>query len=193
MKALENRTLDSKVEMDIIEALDEIKALNSRNERIDADTLLEQHKKLFEEKEGEFLDEDEKMLQNVVFKNSTSFVKRLEEDSSISKSNPKQNIKTEPGVEERPTKRIKENGDSTTPAPTPSVPASSISFLPIPKKKEEKKVEVKTKVLPQMFQPKVTVNNSSEKTKPNKEPPKKDSSTSNSLLGNLVDYGDDSD
>ncbi|KAJ3054522.1 hypothetical protein HK097_001597 [Rhizophlyctis rosea] len=40
MKALENRTLDSKREMDILDALDEIRTRNARNERVDADSLL---------------------------------------------------------------------------------------------------------------------------------------------------------
>lgn len=43
MKALENRTLDSKREMDILDALDEIKAINQRHAKIDTDQLLQQH------------------------------------------------------------------------------------------------------------------------------------------------------
>ncbi|GAB9473204.1 hypothetical protein Gpo141_00010360 [Globisporangium polare] len=43
MKALENRTLDSKREMDILDALDEIKAINQRHAKIDTDELLKQH------------------------------------------------------------------------------------------------------------------------------------------------------
>lgn len=43
MKALENRTLDSKREMDILDALDEIKAINQRHAKIDTDVLLQKH------------------------------------------------------------------------------------------------------------------------------------------------------
>ena len=35
MSALESKTLDSKIEMDILDALDEIKAYNERHERVD--------------------------------------------------------------------------------------------------------------------------------------------------------------
>uniref|UniRef100_A0AAV1TQW0 Splicing factor YJU2 n=1 Tax=Peronospora matthiolae TaxID=2874970 RepID=A0AAV1TQW0_9STRA len=42
MKALENRTLDSKREMDILDALDEIKAINQRHAKVDTDKLLQQ-------------------------------------------------------------------------------------------------------------------------------------------------------
>ena len=40
MKALENRTLDSKNEIDVLDALDEIKAVNQRHERIDTNKVL---------------------------------------------------------------------------------------------------------------------------------------------------------
>lgn len=41
MKALENRTLDSKIEMEIMDALDEIKAANRRHEAVDTAKVLQ--------------------------------------------------------------------------------------------------------------------------------------------------------
>ena len=41
MKALENRTVDSKREMDILDALQDIRARNARNERVGQDVDLE--------------------------------------------------------------------------------------------------------------------------------------------------------
>lgn len=171
MKALENRTLDSKVEMDIIEALDEIRALNARNSQIDADTLLEQHKRTYENKDNEFPDAEEHLLQNVVFKSSSTYVKRLEEDSKSQ------------SIDEPPAKRLKEKEKVTPSIPPPS----SISFLPITKKKEEKKIEDKLKI---GIQPKIiptSENKSTISSTSNKN------SSSTSLLGSLVDYGDDAD
>ena len=40
MKALENRTLDNKIEMDVLDALDEIKSINKRHEKVDTNALL---------------------------------------------------------------------------------------------------------------------------------------------------------
>jgi len=40
MQALENRTISSKLEMDVMDALDEIKAMNQRHERVDTQALL---------------------------------------------------------------------------------------------------------------------------------------------------------
>jgi hypothetical protein len=41
MKSLENRTLDSKREMDIMDALDEIRTRNARSERVDVEEVLD--------------------------------------------------------------------------------------------------------------------------------------------------------
>ena len=74
MKALENRTMDSKIEMDVLDALDEIKAINQRHERINTNKLLnslidknnkneEISKKIIEIKELE----DEEIVKNIKF------------------------------------------------------------------------------------------------------------------------------
>jgi len=85
MKALENRTLDSKIEMDIIEALDEIRALNARNSKVTSDTLLEHHKRSYEEMQRSLQAEDEETVQGVVFKQSSNFVKRIEDEEPAPK------------------------------------------------------------------------------------------------------------
>jgi hypothetical protein len=71
MKALENRTLDTKKEMDVLDALDEIRTQNARREHIDAQRLVE----VFQERELQShtvdSDEDEKLVQ-AVFGNGKS-------------------------------------------------------------------------------------------------------------------------
>mmetsp|Transcript_11298 Transcript_11298/g.18393 ORF Transcript_11298/g.18393 Transcript_11298/m.18393 type:complete len:341 (-) Transcript_11298:69-1091(-) len=72
MKSLENRTLDSKLEMDVLDTLDEIKAMNQRHERVDTESIL----KLREEKAAEatrqaaggLTDSDEALVKAARFK-----------------------------------------------------------------------------------------------------------------------------
>ena len=72
MKGLENRTMDSKIEMDVLDALDEISAINRRHQRVDTDKLLET---IHSKKEGVFekydrLTDDE-IIKSVVFKSQS--------------------------------------------------------------------------------------------------------------------------
>jgi hypothetical protein len=62
MKQLENRTIDSKVEMDILDALADIKSLNTRNARLDLDQVIEEKIKEAERKE---LEEEENLVKSL--------------------------------------------------------------------------------------------------------------------------------
>jgi hypothetical protein len=73
MKSLESRTFDSKLEMDVLDALDEIKAINQRHERVDIEGILEKRVQEEEEKKkrltGSGMDE-EAILRTVKFASS---------------------------------------------------------------------------------------------------------------------------
>lgn len=76
MKALENRTKDSKREMEIMDALDEIRTRNARMERMDVGAALDllTQKKTQKELEDE---EDERLAQTVFRGSEGEYVKRI--------------------------------------------------------------------------------------------------------------------
>lgn len=84
MKALENRTIDSKIEMDVLDALDEIRTRNARNERVDADALLDKlvdQDNVKEKSQEELLEEEDSKLAKVIFHNiDGDTVKRVADD-----------------------------------------------------------------------------------------------------------------
>jgi len=81
MKALENRTVDSKREMDILDALQDIRARNSRNEKVDERAIQEMLARRLDEEELEpdeealekrkWEEEDEKLVRQVFDKVDT--------------------------------------------------------------------------------------------------------------------------
>ncbi|KAL2331209.1 hypothetical protein Fmac_018790 [Flemingia macrophylla] len=80
MKSLENRTLDSKREMDILAALDEMKSMKSRHATVSVDEMLEALQRTAADKEKRLEEEDEALLKSVVFHNSEGFVKRISDE-----------------------------------------------------------------------------------------------------------------
>ena len=86
MKALENRTLDSKREMDILTALDEMRSLKARHETVDTETALAAIRRAnaAEEDEQHPVDldaEDEEAVRQMLL-HRAGFVKRLKSSSS---------------------------------------------------------------------------------------------------------------
>lgn len=92
MKALENKTVDSKREVDILELLDEIRTHNARNEKVDADAAME----MLEKKEKKQLnaeeerkrkeDEEDAAIARIYFQSTSADgvkVKRLLEEDEL--------------------------------------------------------------------------------------------------------------
>ena len=78
MKALENRTMDSKVEMDILDALDEIKSLNAQHAKIDPLAVLEQRMRA--QQDANKLTEEEEQQIEEAFNAANEFVRRLDDE-----------------------------------------------------------------------------------------------------------------
>lgn len=85
MKTLEKRTKESRMEIEILEKLEEIKDLNKRLSNIEHDTLLaNNYKPLIEEEQQQF-DDDEKIIKNVfkrnyIVPNSDEYVELIEDE-----------------------------------------------------------------------------------------------------------------
>ncbi|XP_030494857.2 uncharacterized protein LOC115710639 [Cannabis sativa] len=82
MKSLENRTLDSKREMDIMAALDEMKSMKSRHATVSVDAMLEALQHTAAQKEKKLEEEDEALIKSVVFHNSKDFIWRIDDNDN---------------------------------------------------------------------------------------------------------------
>lgn len=61
-QVLENRTKDSKLEMEVLENLQELKELNQRQANVDFEAMLQQYKEYEEERKRREQEEDEQEM-----------------------------------------------------------------------------------------------------------------------------------
>ena len=87
MKALEHRTKESRHEMDVLDALEELKDLNARNSHVDYQQLLSQHLE-YEKLEQEKQETEDEALVKEIFQGKTNnkAMKRLAESDSDEES-----------------------------------------------------------------------------------------------------------
>ncbi|XP_036412581.1 splicing factor YJU2 [Colossoma macropomum] len=81
MKVLENRTRDSKMEMEVLENLQELKELNQRQAAVDFESMLEQYKELEKRQKEKEQEEDERETKEML---ERALVKRLRDSDSDS-------------------------------------------------------------------------------------------------------------
>ncbi|KAG7319793.1 hypothetical protein KOW79_016936 [Hemibagrus wyckioides] len=81
MKVLENRTRDSKLEMEVLENLQELKELNQRQAQVDFESMLQQYRELEKRQKEREQEEDERETNEML---ERALVKRLRDSDSDS-------------------------------------------------------------------------------------------------------------
>uniref|UniRef100_A0A8C5IX16 Splicing factor YJU2 n=1 Tax=Junco hyemalis TaxID=40217 RepID=A0A8C5IX16_JUNHY len=104
MKVLENRTKDSKLEMEVLENLQELKELNQRQANVDFEAMLKQYKELEEEQRRREQEEDEQEMKAMLEQAQN---RRLLEDSDSDEEPTK--ARPNPTAQSKPTDILQED------------------------------------------------------------------------------------
>eukprot|EP00164_Ancoracysta_twista_P005596 GFYU01007674.1.p1 GENE.GFYU01007674.1~~GFYU01007674.1.p1 ORF type:complete len:297 (-),score=59.62 GFYU01007674.1:434-1324(-) len=133
MKALENRTLESKREMDIIDALSEIRDINTRHAKVDHDAVIDKlrEKDKIEEVTDDLEEEDEKLVEETFGESGKgAFLKRLDSSEDDGLKQQEEDIWTI-------TKKSKETEQKKDDSPV------AVQFVVAEKKNKKRKKEKK--------------------------------------------------
>ncbi|XP_033376037.1 splicing factor YJU2 isoform X2 [Parus major] len=103
MKVLENRTKDSKLEMEVLENLQELKELNQRQANVDFEAMLKQYKELEEEQRRKEQEEDEQEMK-AMLEQAQNRRLLLDSDSDEEPAKPRPN----PTAQTKPTDILQE-------------------------------------------------------------------------------------
>ncbi|XP_043927999.1 splicing factor YJU2 [Protopterus annectens] len=97
MKVLENRTKDSKLEMEVLENLQELKDLNQRQANVDFEAMLKLHKEYEQELKRRQEEEDEKEMKAMLDQaNHSRRIVDSESDEEETKPHPRAVVKSRP-------------------------------------------------------------------------------------------------
>ncbi|KAM4692555.1 splicing factor YJU2-like [Rhinophrynus dorsalis] len=107
MKVLENRTKDSKMEMEVLENLQELKELNQRQANVDFESMLEHYKETKEDIKRRQEEEDEQQVRLMM---DEARQKRLLADSDSDEESSQ--VKTKPTIKMNPTDILCKSADS---------------------------------------------------------------------------------
>ncbi|XP_026544839.1 YJU2 splicing factor homolog [Notechis scutatus] len=106
MKVLENRTKDSKLEMEVLENLQELKELNQRQANVDFESMLHQYKELEEQQKQRELEEDEQEMKSMLEQAQS---RRLLEDSDSEEDLPP--VRPKPLAKGKPTDILQQDSE----------------------------------------------------------------------------------
>ncbi|XP_026875489.2 splicing factor YJU2 [Electrophorus electricus] len=118
MKVLENRTRDSKMEMEVLENLQELKELNQRQAQVDFESMLEQYKELEKRQREKEKEEDERETKDML---ERALVKRLmDSDSDSDQDQERGKEQQKKHSAERPTDILTTDRGPDTKGPSPA-------------------------------------------------------------------------